>query len=174
VNGGDLLVRRAEPAEFTEVGELCVAAYRAGGHLDEGDTYAETLRDAAARAASAELLVAVRDGAIVGSVTLCPHGSPFAEVGREGESEFRFLAVAPRAWRSGVGEALVDACERRAVETGCTAHVICVIDVNEAARRFYARLGFERLPDRDWSPREGVNLLAYRRAVPFAGPSDRG
>ena len=73
----------------------------------------------------------------------------------------------PPAWRTGVGEALVDACEVRAVERGRVAHVICVIDTNEAAQCFYARLGFSRLPERDWSPVPGVHLQAYRRAVPL-------
>ena len=30
-----------------------------------------------------------------------------------------------------------------------------------AAHRLYERTGFRRLPERDWSPRPGVQLLAY-------------
>ena len=163
-----LLIRRACDADLPAVGDLCVTAYASAGHLDPADVYAETLRDARTRAESAEVLVAERDGRLVGTVTICPPGTPFSEIGREGESEFRFLAVAPEAWRTGVGEALVDACEQRAVAAGARAHVICVIDRNDGAHRFYRRLGFSRLPERDWSPREGVDLLAYRRAVPLA------
>lgn len=162
-----LLIRPARADELDLVGQICVTAYAAGGHLDANDDYADTLRDAGDRAATTEVLVADRDGEIVGTVTICPVQSPYAEIGRAGESEFRFLAVVPSAWRTGVGEALVDACEQRARERGASAHVICVIDVNEAAHRLYRRLGFQRLPERDWSPRAGVNLLAYRRPVPF-------
>ena len=162
----DLIIRRAVESEYDEIGELCVASYSAGGHLDPDDDYAHTLRAARARAEQADLLVALRGDAIVGTVTICPAGNAFAEVGRVGESEFRFLAVAPSAWRTGVGEALVDECERRARVAGASAHAICVIDRNEAAQRFYDRLGFTRLPDRDWEPRPGVNLLAFGRAVP--------
>jgi hypothetical protein len=39
--------------------------------------------------------------------------------------------------------------------------VICVIDINTAAHRFYERLGYSRSPERDWQPRPGVNLLAF-------------
>ncbi len=145
---------------------MCVEAYAHGGHLDPADEYAATLRDAGVRAEYAELLVAERAGEVVGTVTVCPAGSPFAEIREDGELEFRFLAVAPAKWRSGVGEALVDACERRAMETGAKALVISVIDGNEAAHRLYRRLGFERMPDRDWEPRPDVQLLAYRRSVP--------
>jgi ribosomal protein S18 acetylase RimI-like enzyme len=162
-----LVIRPATDDDLEPVGDLCVTAYASAGHLDPADIYAETLRDARTRAESTEILVAERHGRIVGTVTICPPGTPFSEIGEAGESEFRFLAVAPEAWRSGVGEALVDACERRAIAAGDRAHVICVIDRNETAHRFYERLGFSRLPERDWSPRDGVDLLAYRRAVPY-------
>jgi len=162
-----LLIRPATEADLDAVGDLCVTAYASAGHLDPADVYAETLRDARTRSETAEILVAERDHRIVGTVTICPPGTPFSEVGREGESEFRFLAVAPDAWRSGVGEALVEACEERAAARGDHAHVICVIDINDGAHRFYERLGFDRLPERDWSPREGIFLLAYRRALPY-------
>jgi hypothetical protein len=33
------------------------------------------------------------------------------------------------------------------------------------ARRMYERMGFVRSPQRDWSPRPGVDLLTYRREV---------
>jgi ribosomal protein S18 acetylase RimI-like enzyme len=162
-----LVIRPAADADLDVVGAMCVDAYAAAGHLEPADPYAETLRDARTRAREADVLVAERDGVVVGTVTICPVGSAFGEIGREGESEFRFLAVQPGTWRSGIGEALVAACEERAHARGATAHVICVIDINEGAHRFYDRLGFERLPDRDWSPREGVHLLAYRRRVPY-------
>ena len=29
------------------------------------------------------------------------------------------------------------------------------------AQRLYERLGFTRLPERDWSPRPGIDLLVY-------------
>ncbi|MCX6431484.1 MAG: GNAT family N-acetyltransferase [Actinobacteria bacterium] len=163
-----LVVRPAAEPDFDLIGELCVDSYATAGHLDPSDPYTVTLRDARARDAQAKVLVAERDGAIVGTVTICPSGTTFAEVGRDGESEFRFLAVAPTAWRTGVGEALVAACEQWARENGAPAHVICVIDRNHGAHKFYEQLGFTRLPERDWSPREGVNLLAFRRAVPYA------
>ena len=164
----DLEIRPAAPNEYDLIGDLSVASYSAGGHLHPEDDYAATLRDVRARASQTDVLVAVREGEIVGTVTICPIGSDYAEVGRNGESEFRFLAVSPTAWRMGVGEALVAACEDLAVTRGAPAHVICVIDKNTAAQKFYDRLGFTRLPDRDWEPREGVFLEAWSRAVPYA------
>jgi hypothetical protein len=31
-----------------------------------------------------------------------------------------------------------------------------------AAHRVYGRLGFVRVPDRDWQPMPGIDLLVYR------------
>jgi ribosomal protein S18 acetylase RimI-like enzyme len=34
-----------------------------------------------------------------------------------------------------------------------------------AAHRLYERLGFTRLPERDWSPMPGIRLLVYARPL---------
>lgn len=158
-------VRLARPDEYDTVGELCVAAYQQSGQLRADDPYERVLRDAAARARDAQLLVALRGEAIVGTVTICPSPSPFAEISVDGESEFRFLAVGPDVWRSGVGERLVEACDEHAHSAGRSVQVICVKADNEPAHRFYLRLGFTRLPERDWKPRPDVDLQAYTRPV---------
>ena len=36
------------------------------------------------------------------------------------------------------------------------------LPAQEPAHRIYERLGFRRTPDLDWSPVEGVDLLAFR------------
>jgi GNAT superfamily N-acetyltransferase len=164
---GPVEIRAARPDEHDAAGALCVRAYIAGGHLDPADPYADTLRDVAARASTTELLVAIRDGAMVGTVTICPPGSPWAEFSRPGEFEFRFLAVEPESWGSGVAPALVAACEACARAIGAPTIVIGVIERNVAGHRLYTRLGFERCPERDWVPEPHVNLWAYRRPVPY-------
>ena len=77
---------------------------------DDTDEYVHHLRDAATRDREAELWVATPDDSeeILGTVTVCPPGSPWREVAREGEGEFRMLAVAPAARGAGVGAALLD------------------------------------------------------------------
>lgn len=161
-------VRRASPSDLGVAADICVAAYDAAGQLEPGSPYVETLRDTPGRMAEAILLVAERDGAVVGTVTICPIGSPFAEIGSDGEVEFRFLAVDPSAQGTGVGSALVAAVEEHARETGARSLAICVRDTNTDAAAMYERMGFTRVPHRDWSPRAGVDLLALER------PLDRG
>ncbi|MEU6642435.1 GNAT family N-acetyltransferase [Saccharomonospora sp. NPDC046836] len=160
----DVLVRAARPAEFAALGELTVAAYQADGLLghDAGESYAAELRAAAHRAEHAELLVAVADsGAPIGTVTIVRAGTPYTEIARDGEVEFRMLAVAADARGRGVGAALTQAVLDRARALAARRVVLCSLESMTTAHRLYARLGFRRLPERDWEPVPGVTLLAY-------------
>lgn len=160
----NVVVRAAHPEEFAVVGELTVQAYAADGSASitsEGG-YAEHLRDAAGRTRDARLLVAVGgDGDLLGTVTVCEPGSPWTEVARPGEVEFRMLAVAAGARGRGVGELLTRAVVERAAEGAARRVVLCSTDDMHAAHRLYRRLGFHRIPERDWSPSAGVSLLAF-------------
>jgi GNAT superfamily N-acetyltransferase len=130
------------------------------------DDYARRLADAANRAADATLLVAI-DSAnnVVGTVTFCRHGSPYAELATAGEAEFRMLAVDPASRGLGVGAALVQACLDLARAAGDHAVVLSTLAQMRAAARLYERFGFAPDPRRNWSPAPGVDLLAYRREV---------
>jgi ribosomal protein S18 acetylase RimI-like enzyme len=160
----EIIVRPAQPADHDAIGALSVAAYRGDGQTADGHPYEAHLSDVAARARVAEVLVAVDEptGQVLGAVTFVLAGTPLAEVSRPGEAEFRMLAVAPGAQGRGVGEALARACVERAAAHGCTGVAICVRDFAASARRLYDRMGFERAPDRDWSPLPGVTLLGLR------------
>ncbi|MGH3870253.1 MAG: GNAT family N-acetyltransferase [Pseudonocardiaceae bacterium] len=161
-----MTVRLARPDELDRVGRLTLEAYLVDGYANPAGSYAAALADAARRARDAELLVAADpDGMMLGTVTVCRPGSPLGALSRPGELEFRMLAVAPEARRRGVGEALVTAVFQRATWIG--AHRVVLSSAAEmlAAHRLYARLGFVRLPDRDWQPAPGVTLLAFGAAT---------
>ena len=161
-----IVVRPAEAAELDRAGRLTLAGYVADGIVGPSDGYARHLADAAGRAAAATLLVAVdRAGEVVGTVTFCRPGSPYAELSRPGEAEFRMLAVGPSARGSGVGTALVHACLDLAGAAGDRTLVLSTLAEMRAAARLYQRLGFTADPARDWSPQPGVTLLAYQRDV---------
>ncbi|WP_405942211.1 GNAT family N-acetyltransferase [Streptomyces sp. NBC_00207] len=161
----DMVIRRALPAEYAELGEITAQAYLADGHLDanEDDYYLNVLRDVAGRAAVAEVLVAERDGRVLGGVTFAAPGSPLADIAGPHEAEFRMLAVAREGRGQGAGEALVRACiERARAVEGVTGIVLSTQRSMAGAHRIYARLGFVRVPERDWAPIPGLTLLAYR------------
>jgi GNAT superfamily N-acetyltransferase len=159
------VVRAAHANELAAVGRLTELAYRADGHL-EGDThYAATLRDAAARAAQAELWVAAdgQGSTVLGSVTYCQRGSPLRELAvRRHQAEFRMLAVDPAARGRGVGRALVQTCIERARSESAQELVICSMTAMKSAHRLYESLGFLRAPDLDWRPVPAVLLQGFR------------
>ena len=155
-----IAVRPAHTSELAEVGELTIDAYAEFMVADDG--YARHLRDAVTRAREAELYVAVLDEALAGTVTFCPEGSPWCELAQPGEGEFRMLAVRPSVRGRGVAEALVSVCLERSRELGYQAVVLSTLPDMSAAHHLYQRMGFRRLPERDWSPAEGVDLIAFR------------
>lgn len=155
------VIRRARPDELDAVGRLTVYAYVDGGVIPADAPYLGFLGDARHRDAQAELWVAVDERGVVGTVTFVEPGSELSEVSREGEAEIRSLAVDPSASGEGIGEALTRLTVERAREAGYAALVLSSSTTMHAAHRLYERLGFTRLPDRDWSPVEGVQLVAY-------------
>lgn len=169
-------IRAARPEEFDRLGEITAAAYLDDGLLDfgEDDSYLEVLRDVARRAEHAEVLVAAdAAGAVLGGVAFVPGPGPFADIARDGEAEFRTLAVAPAGRGRGVGTALVRACLDRAQALGRQRVVLSTQPTMHAAHRVYERFGFTRAPGRDWSPVAGLTLLVYELELgPGAGPDD--
>lgn len=155
-------VRRARLGELEQVGELTVRAY-ATFTRGAADPYVERLRDAASRAAGAELWVAVEGDRLLGNVTYCPPGSAYREVARDDEGEFRMLAVDPAARGAGAGTALAALCEERAQAHGAVGMAISSLAEMTEAHRIYARLGYGRDPGRDWSPLPGVALVAFNK-----------
>ncbi len=131
--------------------------------------------------ATAHRIVAVHDGALVGSVLLFPPaptegkatgsspegqstGSPADgdETGIPAVPEVRLLAVAPAARGQGVGAALLGECVRRARATGATALGLHSMEVMTVAIRMYERFGFVRDPRTDFRPVPEVLVKGYR------------
>jgi ribosomal protein S18 acetylase RimI-like enzyme len=156
---GPLSVERAGPDDFAAIGDLTVRVY-----LDEelaSERYAAALADVAGRADRAELLVVREGGRVVAGVALVLEGD-FGEITEsDEEAAFRMLAVDPAVRGRGVGELLVRSCLDRARAAGKRRMVLSTDPRMTAAHRLYERLGFRRLPERDWSPAPGVDLLVY-------------
>ncbi|MBB4685528.1 ribosomal protein S18 acetylase RimI-like enzyme [Amycolatopsis jiangsuensis] len=149
-------------AEFAAIGEVTAEAYRRDGFFEVDTGYEAVLRSVAHRAEHAELMVAVEaDSRVLGSVTVVLPGSEYAEISGPGELEFRMLAVAGEARGRGIGDALTRAVLDRGRELGLGKVVLSSLDQMRTAHRLYERIGFSRLPERDWSPHPGVRLVAY-------------
>ena len=159
------VIRRARPDELEAVGRLTVEAYVGNGVIAPDAHYLEFLGDAVGRDAEAEVWVAVDVRGVVGTVTFVEPGSLLSEVSRDGEAEMRSLAVDPAASGEGIGEALARHSVDLARSRGFRAVVLSSSTTMHTAHRIYERLGFTRLPERDWSPVADVQLVAYALAL---------
>lgn len=159
-------VRVAEPEDLERVGELTVHAYLSDDLIEPGHWYVEELRDAAGRAEHATVLVAVEGDGVLGTITLAPAGSPYAEIAQPSEFEVRMLAVDPEARGRGIGELLMRAAIERGIGWGASAVVLTTLPEMAAAQRLYERMGLHRTPDRDWSGESGRTFLTYLAEAP--------
>jgi ribosomal protein S18 acetylase RimI-like enzyme len=148
------IIKPDEQTRLAEIGELSALAYLADGIIDASHPYTATLRDAHARARDATLLAMADgergEGAIVGTVTLVPPGSPFVELAKGDEFELRMLAVSPIERGRGIGGKLTRAGMDMAIERGARRIVLSTMESMHAAHRLYERLGFARREDLDW------------------------
>ena len=152
-------VEDAVPADFPRI-----SALTAGVHRDERPASAEylgELADVEGRAGRSSLLVAREGGWVVGAVALVLERD-FGEVTDSPDAAaFRMLVVDPAVRGRGVGELLVRECLDRARAAGKRWVVLSTDPRMTATHRLYARLGFTRVPERDWSPRPGIDLLVH-------------
>ena len=154
-----VVIDRATPEDHPRIAELTVSVYRDEQLASDG--YLGELADVGRRAGRAELLVARVQGAVVGSVALVIDGD-FGEVTTsDAEAAFRMLVVDPVVRGRGVGELLVRECLDRARAAGKSRMILSTGDRMTAAHRLYERLGFTRLPERDWTPVPGIDLRVY-------------
>ena len=172
------LIRVAEPSEYAEAGRVTAEAYRiddllrrADGLIDTG--YEAELTDAGRRAREAELLVAVEDGHVLGTVTWCPPISPWRELATEqDQAEFRMLSVAAAGRRRGVGRALVTACLEHARAERMREVLLSSLPQMTSAHALYREFGFVRAPELDHSPKPHVHLWAFRLTLDLQVTTD--
>ena len=158
-----LSVRELAAADDADLlGRIVVDAYHAlPGHPPD-EEYDQELRDVRSRGTDAVVGVAELDGRLVGCVTYVPDSANrFAEFDDPDAAGFRMLAVDPAVQGSGAGRALVEWCIERARRDGRARLLIHSGDWMTRAHAMYDRFGFEREPERDWEPVEGMKLLAF-------------
>jgi ribosomal protein S18 acetylase RimI-like enzyme len=157
-------IRDARADELAEIGDIRVEAYRADSFLSPDSRYEPILRTLGAE--GGHVLVAVdANGGLIGTVMLqvWPLTDELAQ--SPDEAEIRALAVRPAARGTGVGRALVAAVVDRAVREDVRQLLLFTQTDMKTAHRLYENAGFVRLPERDWAPEPGVDLLAYGLAL---------
>ncbi|GIG20072.1 N-acetyltransferase [Cellulomonas chitinilytica] len=154
-------VRLVAPHEHDDVARLSVTAYE--HDYDISDQYRASLADVATRARDAQVWVAedLATGTLLGTVATPRPGEHISLLGRDGELDFRLLAVAPHARGQGVGALLTRFVVELARQRGLHRVVMNSGPRMTGAHRLYHRLGFVRLTDRETRVVEGGTLLAF-------------
>jgi ribosomal protein S18 acetylase RimI-like enzyme len=168
----DLVIRGARPDEAARVAALILQSFaefenEVPAAVWEVATAEWT--DVLGRWQEAELIVAERDGDLLGAVTFYPEGSlSRTEAWPPGWAALRIFCVSPRARRQGVGSALTQECIRRARERGIATIGLKTGLFMVAARAVYEKAGFVRDPELDhyWTGNGVVAEADQRTTVP--------
>lgn len=161
---GELFIREARDDELDIVASLIVdayAEYAARMSPDAWSFFAQDIANVRGRLGDARLLVAERDGNLVGSLTLYTawRGA------QAGSYSMRLLAVPPQHRGQGVGRALMEEGIQRAREAGVTRVVMTAVQEMEHVRELSETLGFQRDRSLDHEPAPGVRAEGYALAL---------
>jgi ribosomal-protein-alanine N-acetyltransferase len=104
------------------------------------------------------LLVAISDKALAGYALVALRK-------RSAAARLYSIAVDPRSGRTGVGSALMGACERYAAAHGCNLLRLEVRADNAAAIALYERLGFRQFGQYDAYYADGAKALRFEKPI---------
>ncbi|HWH31397.1 MAG TPA: GNAT family N-acetyltransferase [Egibacteraceae bacterium] len=157
---GDLTIREARDDELDIVASLIVdayAEYAARMSPDAWSFFAQDIANVRGRLGDARLLVAERDGRLIGSVTLYTDWRG----AQSGTYSMRLLAVPPECRGQGVGRALMEDGIARARAAGVSRLVLTAVQEMESVRDLSEHLGFVRDRSLDHEPAPGVRAEGY-------------
>ncbi|HLF78568.1 MAG TPA: GNAT family N-acetyltransferase [Dehalococcoidia bacterium] len=161
-----VLIRDARPEEVAVAGAVVRAAYdqfKADYPSESWERWIAMIGDLSHYADDGQILVAERDGEIIGSVTFYPDASKSGQGDwPAGSAGILRLAVLPSHRGGGLGRALVEECMRRAQDLGVPSVALHTTEWMAVARPMYERIGFYQAPEFDFHTRTGVIGLGYR------------
>lgn len=159
------IIRDARPDELDAVSEVIRSAYRqyeSDYPAESWPRWIEMIGEVGGHAERAEIIVAERDGDVIGTVTFYPDAALSGQgAWPPGSAGMVRLAVAPVSRGAGVGRALVEECLRRTRQRGIETIALHTTEWMAVARAMYERMGFVRVEEYDFHTRTGVVGLGY-------------
>jgi GNAT superfamily N-acetyltransferase len=168
-------VRTAGPGEHDAICRVLVAAYQEHQWRMSAAAYMvcmTELIDLEARLAASQLLIAVRGGEAVGTISVTRDGAGRAGMWPASWARLLGLAVRPEERRRGVGTALLEEAVARARMQGAAALGVHVTPFMTGAVELYQRFGFSQAPafDFDAARHDGVELGPRLSQLAFVLP----
>jgi ribosomal protein S18 acetylase RimI-like enzyme len=160
----DVRLRDFRAADAAEVDRVALAAFEQfRAHYTDWPAMAANVSRMSSLADQGEIVVAERDGRIVGAVAYVGPGRPKAAHFDRSWPIIRLLVVEPQSRGGGVGRALAEECVRRAKRDGAGAVALHTSPIMTVALSLYLRMGFRRL--RDAPPLHGVPYGIYLKEL---------
>ncbi len=159
-----VLIREFQSDDATAVNRVALAAWdQYRGLFSDWARSEAILANAGGLAASAEMLVAEKEGSIAGFVVYVGPERDREPVFEPTWSIIRMLSVAPAARGQGIGRQLSEACIARARRDGAKVVGLHTSPVMAIALPMYLRLGFVHY--RDVPDRNGLPYAIYHLAL---------
>ncbi len=157
---GTYMIRDFATADTDAVNAVALAAFEQFRvQYSDWPEFAKTIGVTANLADGGELIVATRDGRIVGAVAYMGAGAPKPEMFDPAWPVIRMLVVDPAERGHGVGRMLTDECIQRARRDGAREIALHTSPIMQAALTLYLRSGFVMV--RQCPPIFGVPYRIY-------------
>jgi GNAT superfamily N-acetyltransferase len=157
-------IRDYREGDRERVNELALVAFsQFSSRYDDWPAMAAGIGNMASLAQQGEVIVAERDGAIIGAVAYIPPHAAKAEYFDPAWPIIRILVVDPEARGLGAGRALTDACIARAQRDGSPVIGLHTSPIMSVALPMYQRMGFAKI--RDAPPIHGVAYAVYLKRL---------
>ena len=168
-HSGPFHIRQLLPSD--SIAELTLLLHRAYGALArEGFQFwasHQTEANTRSRITDGHCYVALLEGRVVGTITLkkreLTKGCPWYD--RPDVASFGQFAVEPELQGRGIGRALLDAVERRAVEEGVAELALDTAEGATALVEMYEKLGFRFIGYVDWRPDTNYRSVVYSKKL---------
>lgn len=154
------MLRDYRPEDSTDLNRVALAAFRQF-QAAYADWPAMALRvsQMSKLSETAEVIVAIKDAALVGGVAYVPARASKAPYFDPDWPIIRMLVVDPVARGHGIGRALTEDCVARARRDGASLIALHTTPIMNVALPMYLRMGFQRV--RDAPPIYGVPYAVY-------------
>lgn len=170
----DVEMRRIQPAD--SIAELTEFLHRAYAPLAaKGMRFTATHQSedvTRARIAGGECYLALRDGAVCGTITFKnaeqTNGSPWYD--QDDVASFGQFAVEPGLQRHGLGRTLIALAERRALETGVREIALDTAEPATHLIAFYTRLGYRFIEHAQWGMTNYRSVVMSKTLRPDQAP----
>src|SRR5579864_8672225 len=154
------MLRDYRATDAAELGRVALSAFaQFKSEYSDLPAMADNVSRMSELAATGQIIVAAKDGGIVGGVVYVPAGGRKAACFDPSWPIIRMLVVDPAARGYGIGRRLTEECVRRAVRDRSPLLALHTSPIMTVALAMYLRMGFTLL--RDAPPIHGVPYSVY-------------